>query len=163
MNLLDQLLEFYFKYDKFQDTYLSQERASQIYQILLDRDRISYCLDQSGDLVGYGESWRINYDNFGRLICGHNLYKTLEQEDIEHGNIAYVSNVTIHPDHRGSGIIQFLKLDFFKKNYMCDYFVGQALRKKHQPVKVFARQQFYDKFIKTTVPKKKVIGYPMEV
>ena len=144
--LIDQLVEFYYKYDTFQEAYLPEERARQIYQLLLDRDRL-HIYQNAGELLGYGESWRINYEQFGRIICGHNLYNHIEDEDISTGNIAYLANVTIHPDWRNKTVLNILRNDFFTKNYSCDYFVGHAKRKKTQPVKVFTRQAAFKKWV----------------
>lgn len=147
MTLVDQLIDFYYKYDAFQDSYLDREEASGIYQILLDRNRLHLYLDNSGVLLGYGESWRIDYTTFGRIICGHNLYKEISYVDIENGNIAYLANVTIHPEWRKTNVLRMLRNDFFSRNYMCDYFCGWAKRKKTQPVKVFTRQQAFAKWV----------------
>ena len=144
--MINQLLEFYYKYDTFQEAYLPEERARQIYQLLLDRGRL-HIYQNNGKLLGYGESWRINYEQFGRIICGENLYKHIEDEDISTGKIAYVANVTVHPDWRNRTVLNILRNDFFTKNYSCDYFVGHAKRKKTQPVKVFTRQQAFHKWV----------------
>ena len=145
--MIEQLLEFYYKYDTFQEAYLPEERVKRIYQFMLDRNRL-HIYQVDGKLLGYGESWRINYEQFGRIICGHNLYKHIEDEDILTGNIAYLANVTIHPNWRNKTVLNILRNDFFTKNYVCDYFVGHAKRKKTQPVKVFTRAIAFQKWCK---------------
>ncbi len=145
--MIDQLLDFYFHHDKFQDEYLTEYRAREVYQYLLDKDRLHIFKDNSGELLGYGESWAINFEQFGRIICGQNLYKNIEEEDISTGNIAYLANVTIHPDWRGTHVLRMLRNSFFTKNFACDYFVGHAKRKKTQPIKVFTRSQAYQKWV----------------
>ena len=117
--MIDKLLEFYYKYDKFQEAYANEDKARRIYQTLLDRNRLHLCTDNSGKLLGYGESWRISYSTFGRIICGHNIYDELDDIDIETGNIAYLANVTIHPDWRNSYVLRMLRNDFFTRNFSC--------------------------------------------
>jgi len=148
VSLIDQLLEFYYKHDQFQTKYVSEERARQIYQNLLDRGRIHSYLDNSGSLLGYGESFRITYEQFGRIICGQNFYKHIEDEDIEHGNIAYIANVCIRPEWRRTQVIRILRNDFFQRNYMCDYFCGIARHSNSQPVKVFSKNEAFMKWCK---------------
>lgn len=146
--LIDQLVEFYYKYDAFQTDYLDKAAIRRIYEILFNRNRLHIFCDNDSKLLGYGESWRINYDVFGRILCGHNIYAQLDLVDIEYGNIAYLANVTIHPDWRHKEVLNILRNDFFTKNYSCDYFVGHAKRKKTQPVKVFTRQEAFKKWCK---------------
>jgi len=145
--IIDQLLEFYYKYDKFQTGYLKEEEARKIYETLLSRNRLHLYLDNSGRLLGYGESWRIDYWILGRLICGENLYGELDTIDIENGDIAYLQNVTIHPDWRNTTVLKMLRNDFFSRNFNCKYFIGHAKRKKTQPVKVFTRQEAFSKWM----------------
>lgn len=146
--MIDQLVEFYYKYDKFQEGYLDEDAIRRIYTVLLNKDRLHIYKDNDGKLLGYGESWRISYTQFGRIICGHNLYSNLESEDINTGNIAYLANVTIHPEWRGTHVLRMLRNDFFTKNYMCEYFCGTARRKRSQPIKVFTKQQAFTKWVK---------------
>ena len=145
--LIDQLLEFYYKYDKFQSSHLSEEKARKIYSYLLAKDCIHHYSNNNA-LLGYGESLRIDYDTFGKIICGYNVYDMLETINITNGPIAYLANVTIHPEHRGTTVLRYLRNDFLIKNFSCEYFVGHALRKRHQPVKVFKRSEVAKKWIR---------------
>lgn len=148
MNIIERVVEFYYKYDAFQDSYLEPDQAMFLYTLMFNRGRLHIC-EANGELLGYGESWRISYEQFGRILCGHNLYADLEQEDITNGNLAYLANVTIHPNVRGTAVIRYLRNDFFTKNKDAEYFCGWAKRKKHQPVKVFTRQQAFNKWAKS--------------
>lgn len=145
MNLVDELLYFYYVYDKFQKDYLDEEEARKYHEIAVKKGRINYVSD-GNILLGYCESWRINFEQFGRIICG--LPFNIKNEDIETGEIAYVANTTIHPEHRRSYVIRSLTRQFFKSNIDCKFFCGIARRKKHQPVKVFSAQQAYKKWAK---------------
>jgi len=142
--LIDDLATFYFEFDPFKVKELTTDQIREYFHVALKKDRIISL--RHDKLLGYGEVWRINYEQFGRILCNEPLH--IGAEDIETGNIAYVKNVIIHPDFRGDKTVrQFLVSEFFKKNFACDYFVGEARRKKHQPVKVFTRQDAYKKWI----------------
>jgi len=144
MTLAEKLSEFYHKYDpvhKGED----KERSRMLFQKLLDKKRVIVCLDAQEELIGFVESWRINEWLLGWYLC-HRVYPNLDEVDIENGHICYLANTVIHPDYRFKYVYQYLKTEFFKQNYMCDFFIGQAFRKKHQPLKIFTRQEFYDKY-----------------
>ena len=141
--MIEQLLEFYYKYDLFQDGYLPKERAREIYQLLLDRGRLHIYTDNTGNLLGMGESLRLSFSDFGRLVCGQNLYSELEKLDIETGPIAVLMNVTILPEWRTGMVLKILRNDFFIKNYSAKYFTGHAKRKKHSPWKMFSKDKIY--------------------
>jgi len=145
MNLLEELLYFYYVYDKFQKNYLNEQEAKNYFEIAIAKGRIHFVSD-GAKLLGYCESWRINYDQFGRILC--DLPFNIKTEDVETGNLAYVANVTISPENRNSSVIRQLTHSFFKANIACDFFCGIARRKKHQPVKIFTKQEAYKKWAK---------------
>ena len=137
MNLTDQLLEFYHR-ETWHETRLPDSDVKNAFEVLFKKGRIITCI-QDGKLLGYGEVWRINFEQFGRIIC-HVPFHVAE-EDIETGNIAYIANVHILEEYRRLGVLENLKNQFMLSHINCDYFVGEALRKKHQPVKVFKRTE----------------------
>lgn len=128
------LAEFCRAYDKVQ-TIKGLEYAL---DIALAKGRIIIC-EFDDKIVGYVETWRITFEQFGRLICKAPFL--LDREDIEHGNICYLANTAIHPDYRNSFVVKYLKEKFFEQNSDAEYFVGEALRKKHQPIKVFKNRK----------------------
>ena len=146
--LAGQLADFSLKYDPYQQKDVSKEHIKNTFVTLLDKNRVIYKLDPNGDLIGFVESWRINYEQFGKLICNPNKQPDLRQWDIETGNICYLGNILIHPDFRQGLVIRYLKTEFFKQNFMCEYFVGERVAKKHKPVKVFSRKDFLDYYDK---------------
>lgn len=145
-NLIDQLVNFYYNVDSFQERYMPEDRVRRIYEILLNRNRLHLFTDATGVLNGYGESFRLTYEQFGRVVCGYNLYDKLEDEDIEHGPIAILMNVCILPEWRKSNVIKILRNDFFSRNFSAKYFTGHAKRKKHSPWKMFTKQEAYNKW-----------------
>jgi len=144
MKLLPQLVQFYYNYDRFQDDEhrLSEYEISNTIGVLLDKDRIRCVLDDYGQLLGYVESWRLNFEQWGRMVC-HVKPFDVGLEDIETGPIAVVANVTIHPAYRSSHVIRELRHLFFEQNAGAKYLVGEALRKKTQPIKVFTADKVH--------------------
>lgn len=148
MDLIDQLIKFYYEAEWWHETRLSEPEIKEYYRVLIGKGRLVTVMDEN-NLLGYCESWRINYDKFGKLLC--HVPINIAEEDISTGNIAYVFSVYVDKPYRNTKVITSLKHRFFALNYDCDYFVGEALRKKHQPVKVFKRQDFYDRYIKESI------------
>jgi hypothetical protein len=144
MDLLEELVRFYYAYDKFQTNYLQPEEALKYHGAILSKGRVCHVGGEEGELLGYCESWRLTYEQFGRILCGEPFF--VESEDIEHGPLAYVANVTVHPSARRGRVIKELTSQFFEKNKDAEYFVGEAKRKKTQPVKVFKMQEAYKKW-----------------
>lgn len=145
--LIDSLLEFYYKHDAFQSVYLPKEEVREIYEALIDEGRIHTCFS-NGELVGYGESFRLSYEDFGKIICGWNIYPHLRTTDLQNGPIAYVANVTILPEYRSSEVMKVLVKQFFQRNLGAKHYCGRAYRKKHQPLKVFDFHESYLKWSK---------------
>ena len=146
MRLAEELTEFVWEHDVVQDKSVPKEVVIRIFQILLNKNRIIYQRNPQGDLVGFIESWRINYQQLGWKLCHSAQHPNLDMWDIETGNICYLANIVIAEDQRMGSLMRFLKTEFLRQNYMCDYFIGEAVRKKHRPVKVYSRQDFYEKY-----------------
>jgi ribosomal protein S18 acetylase RimI-like enzyme len=119
---------------------LTEEDAKRYFRKLFLQGNIVYYLSElDNELLGYVESWRINFEQFGRLVC-HAPFSAYN-ENVTGGNIAYLANTWIKPEHRRTNVYRVLRLKFFTANYNCEYFVGRALRKKTQPIKVLTRSQ----------------------
>lgn len=146
-DLLDQLVEFYYTHDKFQTRYLPYESVWKLYNALYVQNRLCFVIEDE-KLIGYGEDLRLGFEEFGRIICGENVYNHLWDWEICDGPIAYVANVTIAPEHRSTKVLKELTRQFFIKNKDAKYFVGRAFRKRHQPIKVFNFHESYLKWSK---------------
>lgn len=145
-NITQQLTDIYLSDEEYWHTEkLDYTDSLNYFNCLLNRNRIQ-TVTYNGKLIGYVESWRLNFEQFGRIICNRPF--SAMEEDINTGNIAYVANVWVHKDYRRSVAIQILKHRFFELNQDCDYFVGEAKRKKVGLVKVFNRKDFYNKLNK---------------
>lgn len=137
MNYLEQLIELCIAYEPGADK-VSRQEVEDIILALLVKKRL-FWHEEDGKIVGYCESWRLNYEQLGRLLCG--VHFSPIHEDINSGNIAYVANVVIHPNYRKTSVLKILKSKFVELNNMCEHFVGHAIRKKHQPFKAFKRHE----------------------
>lgn len=147
--ILDQLVQSYYDNEFWHERKLPIGEAFKYHDKLLsDGNIIIYA--ELGIIIGYLEFWRINFEQFGRLVCNAPFSSYLE--NVKDGNIAYVANIWIDPKFRNSSVIKTLKLLFFKRNYDADYFAGEALRKKTQPVKVFKKEALSSKLFKEGVP-----------
>ena len=135
-DLVTQFVRIYYEELDHFVTKLPVEEAVKYYQTLLDKGRLFYIIED-GEIVALSESWRVNFEQFGRIICDEPISV---YEDIETGYIAYVADIWIREDRRQSNIIKTLFNAFRELNKDCTYFVGQARRKKCEPVKVFKRK-----------------------
>ena len=98
---------------------------------MIDKGNLFYGLDGE-KVIGYCEFWRINFEQFGRLMCGIDLPC---EEDLQHGNIAYVANVWIEKGLRSTKIIENMLDVFYTINKDCEYVVGRRL-KNGEPIRV---------------------------
>jgi len=145
MDIINQLTDIYINYENWHEHKLSEEEARKYFQRLIEKGNIISYTD-NGSVVGYVEFWRINYEQWGRIVCGETF--SAYTEDIVNGNIAYVANAWIHPDYRRTKIFRMGKMEFFKRNFKCDYFVGEARRKKCGLIKVFKKAELSSKIFK---------------
>lgn len=138
--IVSQLVETYFDPAK---EFWHKERMSRIeawkyHEQLLEQGNIITVSD--GDrLAGYCEMWRVDFSQFGRIICGEPFAAV--HENILNGQIAYVANTFIQPEYRDGKVARMLRDRFFEFNQDCTHFAGTARRKKSEPVKVFKRDQ----------------------
>jgi hypothetical protein len=134
--VVEQLVDFYYDYDRFQTHNLPKDEVSNTIGVLLDKGRIVYH-EELGELLGYVESWRINYEQFGRRICNQHMKFDVGLENIQTGPVCYLANTTIRPSHRMGYVYMILADKFFEQNSDAEYFCGRASRKRPGLVKVF--------------------------
>ena len=140
--IVEQLNEVYWKSEWWQSHNETPAGITNYHQAMLDKENIiTYVLN--GELLGYVEHWNINFEQFGRLICHEKFIAPLE--NTTDGNICYVANTWIKPEYRNSFVYKELKYKFFEQNSHCEFYVGEALRKKHCPIKVFKRSEIWGK------------------
>ena len=143
-HIIEQLIDVYHREEWWHKTKLPKAEAYKYFDRLLNNGNIVF-ESYNGKLLGYVEFWRLNFEQWGRLVCQAPFHPF--DEDIVSGYIAYVANTWIDEEHRQSKVYKVLKLKFFKENYLCDYFVGRALRKtQSQPIKVLRRNRMLKKY-----------------
>lgn len=144
IGIIEQLIQFH-RSEKWHSSHKTDEELKEYFEIVLRKRRVLMTFEGE-KMLGYCESWRINFEQFGRKICHEPIF--VDSEDIETGLIAYVANVHILPEHRDGWVYKDLRNQFIKQNFMCQFFVGEATRKKHSPVKVFNRSEMLNKLKK---------------
>lgn len=154
MNVVDQLVRIYFEEEYWHKEKLSEKGAIFYHETMLQKGRILVCLD-GPRVCGYVESWRLNFEQLGRIVCDVPFSATLE--NVETGLIAYLANVFISKESRNSAVYKYLRSEFFKQNYACEFYIGHARRKKTEPLKVFRRQDVFKKWIQEKESEKEVI------
>lgn len=149
MNTVEQLNEIHQTHEWWNTRKMPLEESLLYHSEMYDRGNIVIA-ERDGKVIGYFEVWKITFEQFGKLIC-HVPFSAF-QENVQDGNIAYVANVWIHKDYRKGEVVKELKKKFFEATWMCDYFVGQALRKtSSQPVKVFKKEDLVSRGYKQGV------------
>lgn len=136
MNIEQQLTEIYYKEEWWQKNLMPEEEALK-YHTKRFNDGNIVCYIENGKILGYYEAWCVNFEQWGRMVCGELVGFN---EDVCSGKICVVNNVWIHKDHRRGKVFKALMRDFYKRHHNCDYYVGHALRKKTQPIKVFKKE-----------------------
>lgn len=141
MDLVSQLNRIYWDEEKWVcGDSLNEQEATKYHDYIL-RNGLCITVEDRDVLVGYCEFWRLTHEHFSRIICGERLSPLLN--DFKTGYIAYVANTYIKLEYRKGKVARLLRDRFFEANKDCVYFVGIALRKKHQPVKVFKREDIF--------------------
>lgn len=138
-DVLTQLWEIYLRHEDWHTSRLTFDQFCQYTQKLIDDGNIFYVCDGT-KVVGYTEVWKINYSQFGRLVCGENI--AAANEDVITGKLAYVANVWSDPLYRErfgkmDGVIKAMRKKYYEFTEGVTYHCGQAKRKNAQLVKVF--------------------------
>ena len=142
--MVDQLVKIYLTEEGWHKNKMSEEEAHNYHKKMLERGNILTYLEDD-EIVGYVEVWKINFEQFGKLICQvpfSGLY-----EDVSSGYIAYVANTWIKESVRNTKVIKILRAKFFNFCHDCAFFVGEAERKKSGLVKVFRQPEFIRKYL----------------
>ena len=143
INWINQLIEIHRTQESWQGHDLTEFQLLDYFQTLNQKGRLLLS-GENHCILGYVESWRITFEQFGRIIC--QLPFAIGEENIEQGPIAYVANIFVQPQARKSWVIKDLTKQFFTQNIDADFFVGEAHRKKTGLVKVFSWQEAYQKW-----------------
>lgn len=136
MTVAEQLTYIYHTEENWHSNKLHIDDANKYHQKLLDQGNILTYI-QDDQVLGYVEFWRLNYNQWGRLVCGERVNI---EEGITSGNIAYVNNGWIDSNYRGGFVYRHLHDLYFAANKDCDYFTAFRRIKKHQPVIIYNKK-----------------------
>ena len=144
MTLPELLADCYLTKQPWQTRLMPREDIVKYFHTMIERGNIIAEYTEN-ELLGYVESWHINYEQFGRIICDtKNLFFTYN-ENTTNGNICYLANIWINPKCRQGIVFKNLESEFFKRNNNCDYYVGHAWRKTSGLIKTFRKDQLISK------------------
>jgi len=132
-----QLTRIYLDEEDWHDEKLSKPEAIRYHKRLIEKGSIIQCTCGKR-LVGYIEVWKVNFEQFGRLVC--NTPFSAVEEDVENGNIGWVGNIWVEPEYRHKGVFKAMRKEFIKMCKTCDYYAGRALTKDGK-VKLFNRRK----------------------
>lgn len=138
-SVLDQLYDIYLTKEWWHTTRLTRDQFYTYTARLIEHGNIFYVMDKE-KVVGYTEVWKINFEQFGKLICGEPIHAS--ENDVQTGKLGYVANVWIDEAYREKfgnmdGVVKKMRKMYYDFTADCEYHVGQAKRKNAQLVKVF--------------------------
>lgn len=138
MTIVEQLTQVYLTKEKWHKRYLSEEEANKYHERLIMQGNIITYVD-NGELIGYLEFWRINYTQLGRILCDNPIITDVE--DIISGDIAYINNMWIREDARGTEAFNILGNMFLVKNQDAQIFCCVRRMKHHHPIQIYKRDE----------------------
>lgn len=146
MNIAEKITKIYLSDEEWWHRYkLSYKDSVNYHRGMIAKGNIIYRTDSRETLIAYCEFLRINYEQWGRMVCDAKFYSY--DENTTDGNICVVLNLWIDKNSRNTFVMKDLMNSFFKINGHCDYFVGHATAKKRNFVKVYDKKKF-NKYIK---------------
>lgn len=148
LTIIEQLNNIYYKEEWWQSHKETLAGITNYHQTMMDKGNL-ICHIENGEVLGYVEMWFINFEQFGRIVCREEFIAPLE--NTTDGNICYLANTWIKPEYRNNCVYKKLKVKFFQISHKCDYFVGEALRKRTQPIKVFKKSELIGRLFKEGV------------
>lgn len=134
--IIEQLTNIYLTRETWHANKLSEEQANEYHERLLVQGNILTYVE-SGELKGYIEYWRLDFEQWGRLVCGVPVYAF--DENITDGEIAYINNMWVAEDSKAFDMLVAM---FLTKNQDAEFFTAFRRTKKHQPVLVYDRNDF---------------------
>jgi ribosomal protein S18 acetylase RimI-like enzyme len=139
LSILDQLYDVYVNHETYLPKTLNRDQFFNYTDKLIRQGNIFFVLDGE-KVVGYTEVWKINFSQFGRLVCGEDIKAA--EEDVSTGKLGYVANIWIAPEYRtGFGgmrnVVKEMRRMYYTFTRDVDYHCGQAKRKNAFLIKVF--------------------------
>lgn len=107
----------------WQQNLLPLPEALRYFTHLLNKGNIIYQQDSEGNVIGFLEFYKINYDQF-RKLAENKSFPVLE-ENISDGPICWVSDLWIDEKYRLNSVGKNLKARLFNAAKSCEYFAGR--------------------------------------
>ena len=141
MEIVEQLVHIYKTEDYYQRGNLTDLEIRRYYSKMIAHGRIQLYMETC-NVVGFIESWRLNYEQLGRVVCWHD-FSALE-EDVNNGDILYISDIYVAPHKRGNGIVKILMEMLENSNRDALYGVSKRVKsKKVQYYRVYDKKVAY--------------------
>ena len=126
MNIIEQLVKVYQDNELGNYGVLTDLETERYYSSMLGNGRIQTLVEHN-NLLGFIESWRVNFEQLGRIVCWTNF--SALKEDITKGDIAWVSDIWVAKDRRGDGEVAKRLIEMFKEaNQDALYFLSQRVK-----------------------------------
>ena len=137
--VLEQLYLIYVEQETWHKTRLNKPDFFNYTDKLIRQGNIFFVLDEDR-VVGYTEVWKIDFNQFGRIICGEVF--AAGEEDVLNGTLGYVANVWTDQEYRQGfgtmkGVVKQMRKMYYEFTADVEYHVGMALRKNAHMVKTF--------------------------
>lgn len=139
MSLIDRLIEFHRR--EYWSQQLSDSEARAYYRTALDKGRIILYVED-GLCQGYLESFRLDFERLGRLLCNQRFNIALE--DINTGPICYVNSIYLEPEVRMRWSLSYFKHRLFLENPDAEIFIGERAG-RNGSLRIYNRAAFMNK------------------
>ena len=126
MDIVKQLVKLYYECEYETHGMLTELEAERYYSKMLANNRIQV-ITEGGNVMGFLESWRLNMEQLGRVVCWSDF--SALKEDVTKGEVAYVSDIWVRGGKRGNGIIKTLIKLFWESNKDASYFISKRVKR----------------------------------
>lgn len=141
--IIDQLTKIYLTKEDWHKIKLTEEQANEYHErLMINGNILTYIV--KGELIGYLEWWGINYEQFGRLVCGEPILTDVE--NILDGNIALINNMWISENDRNGYAFELLSSMLLSRCKDKDFYVAFRRVKRNQPIQVYTRDEIMKNF-----------------
>jgi len=127
----------YYNDQPWQENILPEEIINKYFEEMIRRGNI-ITIAHEGELLGYVEFHRLNFEQFGRVTCKAEFFP-LDENTVD-GEVCYIANLWIKDDMRKGKIFEGLEKLFFAINHNANYFTGFRVM-KNKSMKVYHRSQ----------------------
>ena len=141
MDIVKQLVDIYFNEETWHNEIMSLEEAIRYHLLLLSKDQI-ICYIKDNRIIGYLEYWKLNLSQLERLF--NNGVDSIEHpyDDIENGNILYISNLWVSELNKENRITKKLIKQMFIRNLDINYACGYE-NKYNRNSRIFKNRSIY--------------------